>query len=127
VRQAVLGEPIQLFGDGSQKRDFDYVDDVVDAFLRAGALDASDGQVFNLGGSPPVSLRELAEQLIAVAGRGSYDLVPFPPDRKRIDIGDFYGDSGRIRQALGWQPRTPLHEGLRRTLAYYHEHKERYL
>jgi UDP-glucose 4-epimerase len=127
VRQAVLGEPIQLFGDGSQKRDFDYVDDVVDAFLRAGALEAADGQVFNLGGSPPVSLLELAQQMIEVAGKGSYNLVPFPPERKRIDIGDFYGDSARIRHALGWQPRTPLREGLERTLAYYRDHKERYL
>jgi UDP-glucose 4-epimerase len=127
VRQAVLGEPILLFGDGRQRRDFDFVDDVVDAFLRAGALEAADGRVFNLGGSPPVSLLELARQLIAVAGRGSYEVVPFPPERKAIDIGDFYGDSGRIGQALGWQPRTPLREGLERTLAYYGEHKERYL
>jgi UDP-glucose 4-epimerase len=127
VRQAVLGEPIQLFGDGRQKRDFDYVDDVVDAFLRAGALEGADGQVFNLGGSPPVSLLELVEQMIALAGHGSYTLVPFPADRKRIDIGDFYGDSTRIRKALGWQPRTPLREGLARTLTYYRDHKERYL
>jgi UDP-glucose 4-epimerase len=127
VRQAVLGEPIQLFGDGSQKRDFDYVDDVVDAFLRAGALDASDGQVFNLGGGPPLSLLELARQMIEVAGRGSCEVVPFPPERKRIDIGDFYGDSSKIRQTLGWQPRTPLREGLQTTLAYYSVHKEHYL
>jgi len=127
LRQALLAERIQLFGDGQQKRDFDYVDDVIDAFLRAGASDAADGQVFNLGGSPPVSLAELARQMIEVAGHGSLELVPFPPERKRIDIGDFYGDSSRIRLALGWQPHTPLRSGLETTLGYYREYKEHYL
>jgi UDP-glucose 4-epimerase len=127
LRQAVLGEEIQLFGDGLQKRDFDYVDDVVDAFLRSGAMDAAVGQVFNLGGDAPVTLLDLARLLIELAGRGSYRLVPFPEERKRIDIGDFYADTRKVREALGWQPRTSLREGLMRTLAYYREHRDRYL
>jgi UDP-glucose 4-epimerase len=127
MRKAVLGEEIQLFGDGSQRRDFDYVDDVVDAFLRAGASDGSDGQVFNLGGEKPVSLLELTRLLIEVAGKGSYTVVPFPPERRRIDIGDFYADAGKIRTALGWEPRVELRDGLARTLDYYAKHKERYL
>jgi UDP-glucose 4-epimerase len=127
VRKATLGEEIQIFGDGSQRRDFDYVDDVVDAFLRAGASDASDGQVFNLGGETPVSLLELTRLLIEVAGRGSYTVVPFPPERRKIDIGDFYGDATKIRKALGWAPRVGLREGLALTLDYYAKHKERYL
>jgi len=127
VRKAVLGEEIQIFGDGSQRRDFDYVDDVVDAFLRAGADDENDGQVFNLGGEAPVSLLDLARMMIEVAGRGSYNVVPFPADRKKIDIGDFYADSSKIRKALGWAPRMGLREGLEKTLAYYAKNKERYL
>jgi UDP-glucose 4-epimerase len=127
IRKAVLGEEIQIFGDGTQRRDFDYVDDVVDAFLRAGASEKADGQVFNLGGSEPVTLLNLAERMIAIVGRGSYTVVPFPPERKRIDIGDFYSDATKIREALGWQPAVPLHEGLSRTLDYYSRHKERYL
>jgi UDP-glucose 4-epimerase len=127
VRKAVLGEEIQLFGDGTQKRDFNHVDDVVDAFLRAGASDAADGCVFNLGSDPPVSLLDLARMLIEITGRGSYRLEPFPPERKRIDIGDFYADTTRIRTTLGWEPKVPLRQGLERTLAYYREHKERYL
>jgi UDP-glucose 4-epimerase len=127
MRKAVLGEEIQLFGDGSQRRDFDYVDDVVDAFLRAGASDGSDGQVFNLGGEKPVSLLELTRLLIEVAGKGSYTVVPFPPERRRIDIGDFYADATKIRTALGWEPRVDLRDGLARTIDYYAKHKERYL
>jgi UDP-glucose 4-epimerase len=127
VRQAVLGETIQLFGDGTQKRDFDYVDDVVDAFLRAGAMDAADGEVFNLGGDEPVSLLDLVKILIEIAGHGGYVLSPFPPERKRIDIGDFYADTTKIRGTLGWAPRVRLREGLERTIDYYRQHRDRYL
>lgn len=127
LRLALLGERIRIFGDGQQRRDFDYVDDVVDAFLRAGASDAADGQVFNLGGAPSVTLLSLAQDLIRLAGHGSYELVPFPDERKRIDIGDFQADATKIRATLGWVSRTPLEDGLARTLAYYREHKEHYL
>ncbi|PYQ20081.1 MAG: NAD-dependent epimerase [Acidobacteria bacterium] len=127
VRKAALGEEIQLFGDGSQKRDFNHVDDVVDAFLRAGAKEASDGEVFNLGDAHPVSLLELVKLLVEVAGAGSWTVVPFPAERKRIDIGDFYADTARIRKALGWEPKVPLRQGLAETIAWYREHKEHYL
>ena len=127
IRQVVMGETIQLFGDGTQKRDFDYVDDVVDAFLRAGAMDAADGQVFNLGGDEPVSLLELAKTMVEIAGAGAYAFTPFPPERKRIDIGDFYADTTKIRNALGWAPRVKLREGLQRTIEYYGRHRDRYL
>ena len=127
VRKAALGEEIQIFGDGSQKRDFNHVDDVVDAFLRAGAKDASDGEVFNLGDAHPVSLLELVKLLVEVAGAGSWTIVPFPAERKRIDIGDFYADTARIRKALGWEPKVPLRQGLAETIAWYRKHKEHYL
>jgi UDP-glucose 4-epimerase len=127
IRKATLGERIEIFGDGLQRRDFDYVEDVVDAFLRAGASDASDGRVFNLGGLAAVSLLDLVKLMIEVAGQGSYTIVPFPEERKRIDIGDFATDSSRIRGTLGWEPQTSLQEGLTCTLAFYREHKEHYL
>jgi len=126
VRKAAFGEEIQVFGDGTQKRDFNHVDDVVDAFLRAGASDASDGGVFNLGDEHPVSLLDLVKLLIDVAGGGSFSIVPFPPERKRIDIGDFYADTTRVRQVLGWQPRVPLRRGLEETIAYYRHHPDEY-
>ena len=127
MRKALLGETIELFGDGTQRRDFDYVDDVVDAFLRAGAMPEADGEVFNLGGQEPVSLLELAQLLIEIAGHGDYVLKPFPPDRKRIDIGDFHADARKIEARLGWTSKIALRAGVERTLAYYREHKDAYL
>jgi UDP-glucose 4-epimerase len=127
IRKTVLGEEIQVFGDGLQRRDFDYVDDVVDAFLRAGASEDANGQVFNLGGDEAISLLDLVKLMIEIAGKGSYVVVPFPPDRKRIDIGDFYSDATKIGKTLGWSPTVRLRDGLARTLDYYGRHKERYL
>jgi UDP-glucose 4-epimerase len=127
MRLATLGEAIEVFGDGAQKRDFDYVDDVVDAFLRAGANDAANGEVFNLGGQAPVSLLDLARDLVRIGGRGEVRVVPWPNERKRIDIGDFYADASKIERVLGWTSKTPLEDGLRRTLEYYAAAGERYL
>ncbi len=127
VRKAALGEEIPVFGDGTQKRDFNHVDDVVDAFLRAGAMAASDGEVFNLGDEQPISLLALVKLLLDVAGGGSFKLVPFPEERKRIDIGDFHADTRKVRSVLGWEPRVPLARGLAETVAYYRAHREHYL
>ena len=127
MRKAVLGETIEVFGDGAQRRDFDYVDDVIDAFLRAGASEASNGQVFNLGGGPPISLLDLATELVRLSGSGEIKVVPFPEERKKIDIGDFYSDARKIERSLGWKSTTPFALGLTQTIEYYRNHKERYL
>lgn len=128
IRRVVLGEEILLFGDGEQKRDFNYVDDVVDAFLAAGASEESQGEVFNLGATPPTSLRDFLEILYQVAGeKPNYRLVPFPEERRRIDVGDFYTDYGKIRRKLGWEPRVDLRDGLERTVAFYRENIRHYV
>jgi UDP-glucose 4-epimerase len=127
IRLAIEDAEIQIFGDGSQMRDFVYVDDAADAFLRAGASDACDGDVFNVGGSEPISHRDLVSLLIDTAGTGRVRYVDWPPDKKRIDIGSFYSDSTRFRERVGWTPRVDLREGLSRTLAYYREHLPEYV
>ncbi|MCL4460022.1 MAG: NAD-dependent epimerase/dehydratase family protein [Chloroflexi bacterium] len=126
IRLAIDGEEIHLYGDGQQRRDCNYVDDVVEAFLLAAAKDEANGQVFNLGSGEPVSLLEFVHLLHELCGRGSYKLTPFPPEKKRIDIGDYYADYSKIKNTLGWQPYTPLREGLRRTLDFYKTNKEHY-
>ena len=127
IRQLVEGQPLQIFGDGLQVRDFNHVDDVVSALLCVAEQEAADGQIYNLGGDDPINLKNLAELMIEIVGRGSYDIIPFPDERKRIDIGDFYGDYRKIRSKLGWQPAVPLAQGLRQTLAYFQEHLAHYV
>ena len=127
IRLAIENREIQIYGDGSQLRDFVYVDDAADAFLRAGATDASNGQVFNVGGMEPISHRELVELLVSLARSGRSRFVEWPPERKAIDIGDFYADSSRIARTLGWRPATPLGQGLQRTIEFYRAHFHEYV
>ena len=127
IRLALEGGEIQVFGDGSQIRDFVYVDDVSDAFLRAGYLDACNGGVFNVGGSEPTSHRDLVTLLLRTAGSGSMRLVDWPADARRIDIGSFYSDSSRFSAISGWQPAVRLEAGLAETLAYYRAHLSHYI
>lgn len=119
VRRILLDEQIDVFGTGEQRRDMNYVDDVIRAFLLVGATDATNGEVYNLGGSEVISLRAFVETLIDVAGRGSYRIVPFPEEGKRIDIGDYFGSYEKLREAVGWAPKIGVREGLQRTIAYY--------
>jgi UDP-glucose 4-epimerase len=126
IRQAIDGGIIELFGEGKQRRDLNYIDDVVEALLLAGASNAADGEVFNLGGEEPVRLDEVAETLIQLTGRGSIRRVPFPPERQSIDIGDIYSSYRKIGTVLGWRPRTPLHTGLARTIEFYKENRAHY-
>jgi UDP-glucose 4-epimerase len=127
IRLALEDKEIQVFGDGSQMRDFVFVDDAADAFLRAGACDACDGEVFNVGGSEPIAHRDLVEVLLEVAGTGRVTYVPWPPEKKAIDIGSFYSDSSKMVRATGWTPRVNLREGFQRTIAFYRAHLAHYL
>lgn len=128
IRSVVLGEEILLYGDGEQKRDFNYIDDVVEAFLIAAAKPEAEGETFNLGATPPTSLRAFVELLYEVSGKEpTYKLVPFPEERLRIDIGDFYADYSKIERALGWSPTTSLASGVAKTIEFYREHIEHYL
>ena len=126
IRLAVEGRPISLYGDGSQLRDLVYVDDVIDAFLRAGSNDDCNGEVFNVGGSEPISLQALASKLIGIAGGGRVDCVPWPVEKKAIDIGSFYADSSKLHAATGWAPTVSLDDGLTRTIEFYRANFARY-
>jgi UDP-glucose 4-epimerase len=127
IRLALEDREIEIFGDGSQVRDFVYVDDAADAFLRAGASDACNGRSFNVGGAEPISHRDLVSLLIELAHSGRATYVSWPPEKKVIDIGSFYADSSRYKAAVGWCPRVSLREGLTRTLEYYRGYLPHYL
>jgi UDP-glucose 4-epimerase len=126
IRNLIQGKTVQVYGDGLQVRDFNYVDDVVDALLRAASNPSSEGQVFNLGAKEVVSLKALAEKLVALHGAGRYEVVPFPPERKAIDIGDYYSEFSKIKEILGWVPKISLDDGLARTLEYFVTHGDKY-
>ena len=126
IKQLLNGETIQVWGDGTQIRDFTYVDDCVEALLLAASDPGAYGQIFNLGSDETINLKALAALLIEIGGGGKYELMPYPADRKPIDIGDYYGDYRFIQGRLGWRPRIGLREGLARTIAFYREHREAY-
>lgn len=126
LKLILTGEPIKVFGDGAQLRDFNYVDDVVEALLLAATRDEAVGQVMNLGSDEVISLKDLAQKLTSINGAGEWSLVPFPADRKAIDIGDYYGAWSRASRLLGWRPTVNLDEGLRRSLEYYRAHGPSY-
>jgi UDP-glucose 4-epimerase len=126
ISKVVRGEPFEVWG-GDQLRDLTYVDDAIDAFLRAATDDQATGRVFNLGGTQVISLRDLADLLIQVAGEGSYVVRDFPAERKRIDIGDYYSDDTLVRTTLGWKPEIDLEDGLRRTVDFYRSRLQAYL
>ena len=126
VRLLLEGKPIKVFGDGLQLRDFNYVDDCVDALLMAGSSEISNGKVYNIGSSEVIGLKALAEMMVGIGYGGTFDLIPFPQERKLIDIGDYYSDYSLIAKELGWQPKVKLREGLERTMEYYRTHGEHY-
>ena len=127
ISNALRGEPIRVFGDGSQLRDFTYVSDVVDAFVRVAVTDEAHGRALNAGGNEPWSLMDVARLCQEIAGNdGGVETVPWPEERRKIDIGSIYVDHAQLTGLTGWEPTVGLREGLERTIAFYAEHGEHY-
>ncbi len=125
IRLALQGAPFDVWG-GEQLRDFSYVDDVVEAMLLTAATPAAMGEIFNLSGSPPLSLADTAALLGRLAG-APYEVRAFPADRRRIDIGDYHADDRKFRALTGWTPQVGLEQGLRLTLDYFRNQLAAYL
>ena len=126
IRLLVQEQPFEVW-EGQQLRDFTFVDDAVDAMLRAATNERANGRVFNLGGERAVNLTELADLLVKANGGGRYEIRSFPENRKRIDIGDYYADYSSLTDTLGWQPRVHLQEGLELTIHFFRQHLRNYL
>lgn len=118
LRRVIEGDAFEVWG-GEQRRDMVFVDDAAEAFLAAAVTSETRGKALNVGGDAPYSLAEIAAAMIAANGGGRYELKEFPPERKRIDIGDFVTDDRQFRALTGWEPRLSLAEGLQRSLDYY--------
>jgi UDP-glucose 4-epimerase len=126
VKQAIEGEEIQVFGDGQQVRGFNYVDDVVDALMIAGVNERVKGDYFNLGGERAVGLEEFVKLLLKAVGYGSYKIVPFPKEKKSIDVGSVYSSAAKFNFITGWRGQVPIEEGLVRTVEYYKHNRAHY-
>jgi len=127
IKNLIEDKPITIYGDGSQIRDYNYIDDVVDAFLTVAASDQCNGSIFNLGNDQPISLLTTAELMIEENHAGNYDFKPFPSDLKKIDIGDFYSDFSKIKNILGWSPQVSIRDGMKETIDYFRNNYQHYI
>jgi len=126
IRQALEDRNTPIFGDGSQRRDFNYVDDVVEALILAAASDETNGEVYNIGTGDPISVLEVMKRIIKIAKKGSCKLVPYPEDKKKIEVGDYYADYSKFAKVTGWSPKTGFEKGLEKTIKYYEKNKKHY-
>lgn len=126
LRRALLGEPLEVWGDGSALRDPVYIDDVVRALLLAGARPRYEQRVYNLGGPAGLTLNEIA-QVIAKASQAPILQRSFPALSARIDIGSYVTNNGRIARELGWHPQVSFSEGVAETLSFYRTQRLSYL
>jgi UDP-glucose 4-epimerase len=127
IKNLLQGKPIQVFGDGKQRRDYNYVEDVLDALLIAAAEKNAIGKVYNLGGPDPLSLEDTAKIMCQKTEGGDYQMIPFPEDRKAIDVGDFVCDYSAFSNSFGWQPKITFEEGITKSLDFFKKELEYYL
>ena len=127
LRRGLLRQSIEIFGDGRQLRDPVYVDDVVDAFLLAGAAPAPKSRLWNVGGLEALPVARIAAVISAATGAPEPVCRPFPKEHKGIDIGSYCTDSTRIHEELGWHPRVLFEEGVRRSIEYFKREFPHYL
>jgi len=126
IKKAIDNEPLPVFGDGMIVRDFLYIDDLVECMLMTACTHTASGEVFNVGSGQPVTFRELAEKIVAIAGSGSYTFTEFTRERSEVEPGDYWADIGKIKRVVGWEPRTSLEAGIRATIDFYRRHRGHY-
>jgi nucleoside-diphosphate-sugar epimerase len=119
IRNAMEDKPITVYGDGLQTRDYVYVADVVDAFVRAALVPETDQQIFMIGSGVETLFLDMVETVIAEVGQGRYVHIPFPPERESIDIRKFVVSYDKMAAVTGWQPAVDLTTGVRETVAFY--------
>lgn len=126
IRRVIEGKEIEIYGDGKQLRDLNYIDDCIQALLISACDDSLNGQIFNLGNHPPITLENIAKLIIKINGSGSYRFVSFSEENKKIDIGHYYASYDKFKNMTGWEPKISYEEGLAKTWLFYKENKEYY-
>jgi nucleoside-diphosphate-sugar epimerase len=126
LRQAMDGKTLKIYGDGSQIRDYIFIDDLVEAFMLAGATEKTNGQVYNVGSGKGTTFKEMAETIVRVVGSGKTEHVPWASGYVNVETGDYYTDITKIREHTGFCPKVSLEEGIRKTFEFYNENKQHY-
>jgi nucleoside-diphosphate-sugar epimerase len=126
IRNLLEGKPIQVFGDGKQRRDYNYVEDVLEALLIAATEEKAVGKVYNLGALDPLSLEDTAKIMCQEIEGSNYQMIPFPDERKAIDVGDFICDYSTFRNQFKWEPKVSFEEGIQRSFEYFKDEFEHY-
>ena len=127
IKNLLQSKPIKVFGDGEQRRDYNFVDDVIDALLLSATSEDAVGKAFNLGGPDPLSLKETAKLMCNQIEDAEFEMIPFPQDRKAIDVGDFICDYSAFSNSFGWQPKITFKEGISKSLDFFKNELEFYL
>ena len=127
IRNLLEGKPIHVFGDGRQRRDYNYVDDVVDALLLAATRPEAEGKIFNLGAPKPLTLEDTAKLMCELIEGANYEKIPFPEDRKAIDVGDFVCDYQAFQSAFGWEPKVDFRQGIFKSVEYFRNDLSHYI
>ena len=123
---AMQGETIKIFGEGNQIRDYLYVDDITDAFLKVGASEKTNGEIFNIGTDETVRFREMVDLILKTIKTGKKTHVPWPDNYERNETGDYVADTRKINKILQWKPTISLEEGIKRTVEYYQKNQKHY-
>jgi UDP-glucose 4-epimerase len=126
IRLALEGKPLTVFGDGRQRRDYIYNEDLAEACVALLLSPGTEGQVYNLGTGTGVPFAEMAALVAEAVPGTAVRQVEWPRDRYFVETGDYLSDITRITTASGWRPKTTLKDGIGRTVAYYREHQEEY-
>jgi nucleoside-diphosphate-sugar epimerase len=126
IRLALEGKPLTIFGDGMQRRDYIYVEDIAEGMLSILDADNPQHRVFNLGSGTGTPFTEMADIIAKTTGGTRLEFLEWPKERYFVETGDFIANIERIKKATGWEPKTSLAEGIRKTIDYYRQFKEHY-
>lgn len=125
VRQALDGETITIFGDGTQERDYLYISDIVDAFLHL-AVRGEKGEAYNIGTDERIRFVDMVDAVLAQAKTGRKEHVPWPEHYEKNETGNYIAATSKIHVLTGWKPRVTLKQGIQEMIAYYKQYRQYY-
>lgn len=126
IRNAMEDKEITIFGDGSQIRDYIFVEDLADAFILASVDENIKSEIFNIGSGTGTSFKEMVQLVVEVAGKGKIKYMPWPQNYLNVETGDYVTNISKISQMLNWHPKISLKKGIEETITYYQQFKNNY-